>query len=161
MLALYPTGRAGSRARRQLVGAAVTGIVLFTAGFALVDDGVDDIVPGLENPVGVPGLGIALVVAGAVLIVPSALLSVLDAARRLWRSASPEREQLAWLLTAVIVAVVLAYTPWTTVRSLGFAFLPLAVVVGVLRHRLLDLQVVVRRTLLFAGSPAWSSPSLP
>lgn len=151
VLALYPTGRAGSRARRQLVGAAVTGIVLFTAGFALVDDGVDDIVPGLENPVAVPDLGLALVTAGAVLILPSALLSVLDAGRRLWRSASPEREQLAWLLTAIIVAVVLAYAPWTTVRSLGFALLPLAVVVGVLRHRLLDLQVVVRRTLLFAG----------
>ena len=151
VLTLYPTGRAGSRARRRLVGAAVTGITLFTVGFALVDDGVDDIVPGLENPVAAPELGIALVIAGAVLILPSALLSVLDAGRRLWRSASPEREQLAWLLTAVVTAVVLAYSPWTSVRSLGFALLPLAVVIGVLRHRLLDLQVVVRRTLLFAG----------
>lgn len=151
VVALYPSGRAGSRARRVLVGAAVAGVVAVTAGFALVEDAADDIVPGIENPFAVHPLGIAFAVVGGVLLVPSVLLSLVDAFRRLWRAASPEREQLAWLLVTVLLAVAISYTPWVAVRSVFYLLVPVAIAVGVVRHRLLDLQVVVRRTLLFLG----------
>lgn len=151
VLALYPTGHAGSRARRVLLMTGLAGTVLLTLGFALVEDAVDDVVPGLANPFALHTVGPGLAIAGAVLLVPSVLLTIVDAGRRLWRAQSPEREQLAWLLTAVVLAVTMAYTPWPTVRELGFLFVPLGLLVGVVRHRLLDLQVVVRRTLLFLG----------
>ena len=148
VLALYPSGEAGSRARRVLVAAGLTGTVAAMAGFALVDDAADDVVPGAVNPFAVPSLGLALAVAGAVLLLPAALITLVDAGRRLWRAASPEREQLGWLLVTVVLALVISATPWPSANAV-FMLVPLAIAVGVVRHRLLDLQVVVRRALLF------------
>lgn len=154
VIALYPTGLARSRMRRLLVATAAVAVAAVTAGFALVEDAVDDIVPGLDNPVAVQPLGTGLAVFGGLLLVPCVLLTLVDAGRRLWRSTSPEREQLAWLLTTVVLAVVISASPWHTVRAAVYVLIPVAIAVGVVRHRLLDLQIVVRRTLLFAGLTA-------
>jgi signal transduction histidine kinase len=150
VLALYPSGQAASRPRRLLVAAGVVGTVTVMAGFALVDDAADDIVPGAVNPFAVPPLGFGLAVAGAVLLLPAVLITLVDAGRRLWRAASPEREQLGWLLVTVVLALVISATPWPSANAV-FMLVPLAIAVGVVRHRLLDLQVVVRRALLFVA----------
>lgn len=81
-------------------------------------------------------------------------MSVVDAGRRLRRGRSPEREQLAWLLTAVVVVVGLSYLSLGPVALFTPLLVPAAIAVGVVRHRLLDLQVIVRRTLLFAALTA-------
>jgi signal transduction histidine kinase len=52
------------------------------------------------------------------------------------------------------VFLVGSLTPWIWLRAVVQTSVPFAVAVGVMRHRLLDLQVVVRRTLLFAGLTA-------
>ena len=153
VLALYPSGRAPSRPRRLLVAAGVAGTAAVTIGFALVDDAADDIVPGAINPFAVHPLGLGVAATGAVLLLPALLLTVVDAARRLWRASSPEREQLGWLLVTVVLALVISATPWEPADAV-FLLVPIAIVVGVVRHRLLDLQVVVRRTLLFIALTA-------
>lgn len=151
LLLLYPTGAIGSRPRRLLAAAAVLGTSAVSAALALSESAVDDVVPGLANPVAVEPVSVALAVVGFTVLLPSVLLCVADAVRRLRRAGSPEREQLAWLLVMVLAAVVGSYTPWTPLRAAVQTLVPVAVAVGVLRHRLLDLQVVVRRTLLFGG----------
>lgn len=151
LLLLYPSGTLGSRSRRRLAGACVLGIACVAAALALSDSGIGDVVPGLQNPVAVEPVSITLVVVGFSVLVPSVLLSFADAVRRLRRAQSPEREQLLWLLLTVLALVVGSYTPWTPLRAAVGTLVPFAVAVGVVRHRLLDLQVVVRRGLLFLG----------
>jgi signal transduction histidine kinase len=66
------------------------------------------------------------------------------------RAGNPERQQLVLLALATVVAIVVVIlSPWGWLGSLAFALVPLAIAVGVLRYRLLDLDVVVRRTLLY------------
>jgi len=152
LVALYPTGRAGRR-RQLLVLASLLGGVGVAVGLAL-SDGIDDIVPGLTNPVAAPTASLVAALAGFAVLLPCVVVSVVDAFRRLWRGRSPEREQLAWLLTAVVVGVGLSYPPLGPVALFTPVLVPAAIAVGVVRHRLLDLQVIVRRTLLFAALTA-------
>ena len=154
VLLLYPSGVVGSRARRALLVVAALGISAVSAALALSADAVDDIVPGLENPLAAHQVSVVLVALGFSLLLPSLVLCVADTVRRLRRSRSPEREQLTWLLITAVVFLVGSLTPWMWLRALVQAAVPIAVAVGVVRHRLLDLQVVVRRTLLFAGLTA-------
>jgi signal transduction histidine kinase len=151
LLVLYPNGKLGGRARGLLAAAAVFGTAGVSTALALSPTGIDDHVPGLVNPVAVEPVSIAAAVVGFAVLLPSVLLALADAVRRLRRASSPEREQLAWLLITVVVFVVGSYTPWVGGRAGVQTLVPVAVAVGVLRHRLLDLQVVVRRTLLFTG----------
>jgi len=66
---------------------------------------------------------------------------------RLVHARSPERQQLAWLVCLVIPFFLLGFAT----RFQGFAVaLPVAVAVGVLRYRLLGIEVVLRRGLVYA-----------
>lgn len=150
LVALYPSGSAG-RWRRRLVAGSLVGAWSVGLGFALNPEMIRDVAPDLDNPVTVPGLWVVLAVGGALVLLTCIVLTLADAGRRLWRGRSPEREQLAWLLTAVVVVVGLNYLPLGQAGLLTSVLLPVAIAVGVVRHRLLDLQVVVRRTLLFAA----------
>lgn len=70
------------------------------------------------------------------------------------RAAHPERQQLAWLLCAVVliltVPVVGDSVLGMALQALTLYTLPAAIVVGILRYRLLDIDVVVRRVLTYA-----------
>ena len=151
LLLLYPSGVVAPGPRRRLLVASVLGTVSVCAALALSPDAVDDIVPGLVNPVAVEPVSAVTVVVGFSVLIPSVVLCVVDAVRRLRGARSPEREQLAWLLLTAVVFLVSSFTSWMWLRTVVQAVVPFAIAVGVVRHRLLDLQVVVRRTLLFAG----------
>jgi len=153
LVLLYPSGRAG-RWRRRVVAASLGGTVLVALSLAVAPDAVDDVVPGLENPVAVPALMPVLAIAGAAILLPCVLLTLLDAGRRVWRGSSPEREQLLWLLTAAAVAVGGNYLPLGPAGLLTSVIVPVAVAVGIVRYALLDLQLLVRRTLLFGALTA-------
>lgn len=153
LLALYPTGRAG-RGRRALVAASFVATALMALALATAPDAVDDLVPELANPVALPVLSQAALVAGAPLLIACVVLALVDALRRLWRGRSPEREQLALLLLALAVAVSLDAAPGWPVALLADLVVPLAFGVGLVRYRLFDLQLAVRRTLLYGGLTA-------
>jgi signal transduction histidine kinase len=153
LVLLYPTGRAG-RWRRRVVGASLAGTAAIALALALAPDAVDDVVPGLANPVAVPALTPVLAIAGAALLLPCVLLTLVDAVLRVRRARSPEREQLLWLLLTVLVTVGTSYLPLGEAGLVLHVLVPTALAVGVVRHRLLDLQVVVRRALLFGALTA-------
>lgn len=87
--------------------------------------------------------------------VVSMLLGVACLAVRFRRGGEVERRQLLWLLAGVGVVLV-AVTPWALVAGTPIAVLfaipliPGAVTVAVLRHRLLDIRLVVARGLSYA-----------
>jgi hypothetical protein len=75
---------------------------------------------------------------------------------RMRRAAGAERQQLKWLLAPValfVVAIGIAFVtqaPWSWTLALGsFAGLPIAAGIAILRYRLYDIDLVIRRTLVY------------
>jgi signal transduction histidine kinase len=160
---LFPEGRFEGRSRRRAAVVAAVGIGLAMAGAVLEPrlqeywDLPSPFAPAI--PAAVPwtlvGLGIALY-AGAL------FASIAILVRRLRRAVGRERDQLRILVWATAVATVML-TPalvappgasWTratyVVGGLGFLLVPLAVGVAILRHGLLDIDLVIRRTVVVA-----------
>jgi hypothetical protein len=88
------------------------------------------------------------------------LVAVWGLLARWRRSAGQQRCQASWLLWGVIIALLLEVptdilsgsgTVWTSVRMIGFPVLPAAAAVALLRYQLLDIDVVINRTLVYAG----------
>jgi signal transduction histidine kinase len=149
LLALYPDGRLPGRWWRWPFAAAALGITLLTLGTMLAPQAYADVAPGPSPlrapalvPVG-PAVGGALFVAGTVVIWVASVV-------RLLRARPPERQQLAWLLLVVVPLLLVAFLTPSVPGFLALGFLiPVAVAVGVLRYRLLGIETVLRRGLVY------------
>ena len=129
-------------------------------------------VPGIENPLGIESLRPVLpFVLGLIGLLPVGIVASLVAlVRRFRRSAGIERLQLRWLVTAASVVAVLyaialpigLVTGWNNtapswvqvleaVAIASFALIPIAIGVSILRYRLLDIDVVINRAVLFGA----------
>jgi signal transduction histidine kinase len=151
---LYPTGRPTSRFAAWLVRAALVDVAALSAATACSDDVFRQAISGHRfghNPISGghwQALFGGVVVATAVL---AAVLFVLiwgHTLRRLWRAQSPEREQLAWLLLAIVPALVASiFLPvWV---SLAFNVAPVALLIGIVRYQLFDIKLVLRSGLVY------------
>src|SRR5690606_35225533 len=76
------------------------------------------------------------------------------AGARLRSARYPERQQLAWLLVAIVALVITMLlgesTMAMTLQAAALVFLPIAVGIGVLRYRLLGIETVVPRAITYA-----------
>jgi hypothetical protein len=147
--ALYPTGRVPGRYWAWHVRVAVTGIV---GAVALVAMGgaVHDTVSSARVPWTAPHwLGQVLGIPVGVLLVGSALSVLVGTLLRAARAVTPERQQLLWLLAVVVAMTATVFVASRWLFALSYALVPVAVTVGVLRYRLLGIEVVLRRTLLY------------
>jgi hypothetical protein len=94
---------------------------------------------------------------------------LLGVALRLRRSSGAERQQLKWFayaiglllsgLAAAAISEAIGWEPlgnvgWTVFLGMVIFGVPLAIAVAVLRYRLYDIDVVIRRTLVYAGLTA-------
>ena len=154
LLARYPSGRVEGRWARRLDRVVQVALVSTWGAYAVSPESVTDAVttarPPIESSAGMPVL-----ITSAVTLLVAMLLTTAMAVRRLFRSEWPERPQLALLLAVAPLSVLaVMFSPWGWVGSVFFSAMPVAVVVGVLRYRLMGIQVVVRRTLLYAGLTA-------
>jgi hypothetical protein len=175
----FPDGRPPGRTFAILLWAFVAFVVIGVVGVALAAEPI--IVPppfvgphasdpsrSIPNPFALHGpLGdLMLLVASAidtflalVLIAPVALVV------RFRRSRGIEREQLKWLTYTAAIAFglwLLAFvSPRGTIANLaqaasvvGIGLLPVAIGIAVTRYRLYDIDVLIRRTLIYAGVSA-------
>jgi hypothetical protein len=114
--------------------------------------------PAIENPLGVPALSSvlhALGIAGAVTLIAASLVSL--AAR--WRRAGDQRRQITWFLlsVAVVVATIFLSSVVSFPEALWFpvwATIPVAMGIAVLRYRLYEIDVIVRKTLVYGAVSA-------
>jgi signal transduction histidine kinase len=152
--ALYPNGRLASRWWRWPVGAAAAGILLMMVALMLSPGGYDDIAPG-RPPITSPTISAVCFIAGAPLLVVGTLVIWGGSVLRLVRARPPERQQLAWLLVVIIPWLVISFFAGTNPAFTLFGLLlPVAIAVGVLRYRLLGIELVVRRGLVYGALTA-------
>ncbi|MGY1745387.1 sensor histidine kinase [Blastococcus sp. SYSU D00695] len=174
----FPDGRVAAAWRRPLL--VFVAVTTAAAVLSALRPGPDEQlgVPGRPNPLGVPGLGpVADAVGGMCTVVAAAVLAGagLDVVRRVLRApaGSRLRQQGEWLayaagLAALLVAVRLAAgladddprglfphgLAWEVVGTLAACLLPAGLGVAVVRHRLLDIDRLISRTLVLVALSA-------
>jgi hypothetical protein len=153
LLLTFPTGHLLSRRWRPVVWLLVPSflvVVLATSFGPGTLQSVSDAAKPVEidNPLFADGqlAWIGVLLAG--------LLAIVSVVVRYRAGDGVERQQLRWFLAGVPIFVVSIY--WVpssdvlaAVMSLGLASLPVAAGVAILRYRLYDLDLVVKRTLVY------------
>jgi two-component system NarL family sensor kinase len=88
---------------------------------------------------------------------PVILVSVASLVVRFIRGTETVRQQVLWLLVAVILVILINAPTWFTMPSgqtivllLSFPLIPAAVTVAVLRHGLYDVRIVLSRVVVYA-----------
>ena len=158
---LFPSGRLPSRRWRPVVWLIGMVTLAFVAGTAL-KSGPLYYFPGVDNPLGVEDAATTVVVDGAgVAAIGLILLAVGSLVMRFRRSRGQERQQLKWLVYAA--SLLFLSTPIqplleSAISDVLFAVLisliPIAVGIAILRHRLYDIDLVIRRTLVYGALTA-------
>ena len=175
---LFPHGRLPSRRWRPVLWLGAAGLALGVVGSALIP-GPLELREGqrIENPLGVAG-GVpeALSLIGTLVQVVAVVLAAASVVVRFRRARGAERQQLKWfayvgvLATACLFVAVLAGSVvgedapdalmalavvcWLAGLALLAFGLPAATGIAILRHRLYDVDVVIRRTLVYAALTA-------
>jgi hypothetical protein len=173
LLLLFPNGKLlpGPRwrfvARLSAVGIVLGSVAISISPGKMVDAGF----PHTDNPLGVSWLPPALLVIGVALIPICIVASAVSLVVRFRRSSGVERLQLKWLVSAAaFVAVVylcvfplsIAFSSgagsdpawlgdFQAVCSTSFFLIPISIGFAVLRHNLYGIDVIIRRTVLYAG----------
>ena len=177
MLLFFPSGRGLGgwwtwieRALMAVVAlAAIGGLLRDPIGItAPLSAGVPDGLGQIPNPLPIHGplAGVAALIAhfGDSGTVPVTFAGPIALIVRYRRSGALEREQIKWLAYGGSVAVVLIVASnfasgdlanwlWGLgVTSVGF--LPIAIAFAIFRYRLYDIDILIRRTLIYAGVSA-------
>ena len=171
LLMLFPDGHLPTPRWRWFARICGVGLVLlFVVELLLPDVGAQYDLANVESPLAVAALGeggdlgflLALVLFAPLTIVGGAAAMI----RRLRRASDPiEREQLRWLawaagVIAVLYVVAIVVNPigasedWQNMAGIvaasSFALIPITTGIAVLRHRLFDIDFVIRKTVVLA-----------
>ena len=162
LLLLFPTGRPPSPRWRWWLWVAGVGNLLYvlSALWAWPQRGADLLRADASEPAGIPGVLFTIGATAGLVAVVAAGVSVLV---RFRRARGAERQQIKWLLYAVLT-VILGY-PLLVVAmtALGYSSelagdvsvslllvpVPLAVGLAILRYRLYDIDRLINRTLVY------------
>jgi len=170
-IALFPDGRLPASRWRPALTVAVALSVAVTAVGALAPGDLVGFEGRLINPFGAPGeigrLAAWTVEAGGIVQLLPGLIAISAVAVRLRRAGGAERQQLKWLLFPLALfvltfstgIVVVSAQPasadafrWIfTVALVALGAVPIAAGIAVLRYRLYDIDVVIRRTIVYGA----------
>ncbi len=161
--AIFPDGSVPGRRWRWIPWTAAVSALLTASGVALGSETNQNYQSG-SNPFLVEGpLPNLLLNGGSALLLISVLGGTGALVVRLHRSHGVEREQLKWFagaaslvaLSAPIVFVFWQRTPAVALLiSFAFLGLPIAAGIAILRYRLYDIDLVIKRTLVYAALTA-------
>jgi hypothetical protein len=165
LLLLFPTGRPLSPRWRVAVWGfgIVVSLASLSYGFAPGDIG-----SGIDNPMALSGAAARIdqiiVVVTDMLAPPAMLMCAVCLVVRLRRSTGAERQQLKWFTyAAAITGLGLGSTVINhgilsdvtfMVGMIGLVLLPVTAGVAILRYRLYDIDLVIKRTLVYGALSA-------
>jgi hypothetical protein len=164
LLLVFPRERLEGRGRRAIARVAVAAAAVATIAQALLPGPMDGF-GTRRNPFGIEAaetpLSIALTGAQAV-GAACFCLAVIDVFTRLRRARGDEREQLKWFAYAAVLLVVCqlpnllplgldSSLAGLLLVVLAFTAVPASVAVAVMKYRLYDIDVVIRRTLIYGA----------
>ena len=151
---LFPTGHLLSRRWRVVAWLGAASLLVMAVGIA-VKPGTLETITGAEKPVEVD----FPLFTYSDWAWPAAILALLLALVSMfvrYRTSGPvERQQLRWFLAAAPIFIVSFFLigsftdALSVVGALGLASLPIAAGIAIFRYHLYDLDVVVRRTLVY------------
>lgn len=151
LLVLYPTGRAPSGRWRAAAWSAGAGVCLLMVAYAFDPTAYDDLIADADAPVRAPAaLVSSLYPAGFLLLAAASIAIWIGTAVRLVRSRPPQRQQLAWLVAVLVpFGATMFFLDNRIISNAVGVLVPVAVAVGVLRYRLLGIDLVLRRWLVY------------
>ncbi|MDX1617083.1 MAG: hypothetical protein R3300_22450, partial [Candidatus Promineifilaceae bacterium] len=157
LLLLFPNGRLPSRRWRPIL-VLITITVPVRIGLLALKPGPLAVGPDFTNPYGLDGLSQAtqdlLGLAGTVLL----LLAFVPAASALFlrfhRARGVERQQLKWfayvgVMVALLIGPATRFLWLLPVAWLGLLAMPVTIGIAVMRYRLYDIDLIIRRTLVY------------
>jgi len=176
-MVLFPDGRPPNRTFAMLLGAFTALGVIGVVGSAFADQPLGVPQPfahaggpprSIANPFALHGLvGDLMFLAASALNVVVALVLIAPAALvvRFRRSRGVEREQLKWLTYTAAIGFGLVLIGFAAPEGIikflvqltglvGIGLLPVAISIAVTRYRLYDIDVIIRRTLIYAALSA-------
>jgi signal transduction histidine kinase len=154
---LFPDGHLLSR--RWVIPIGLLGLLTLTIELASLDPRAT---APLHNPMGIAAFsGYANFITSGFFVIPFSLIcasGMVSLVVRYRRGDDREREQLKWLLAAVVVlllAVLLqlvanALSGWPLI-PVAAAFLPIAIGIAVLRYRLYDIDLIINKALVYGS----------
>jgi hypothetical protein len=167
-LLVFPDGRLLSARWRPLPWLAGATAVCLVAGIGLVPGRFDSGAP-VRNPLGIDGAGTAFAAVGVVgWMLALVLFAAAGAAMliRLRRSTGAEHQQMKWVCYAAAILGVV-WAQWTvlyladvmgdalfalelSIVAATMAGVPVAMGIAILRYRLYGIDVIIRKTLVYA-----------
>jgi MFS family permease len=175
---LFPDGKLASRRWLPVAWAGIAGTLLGALGSMIAPGRMDaDAEVPLVNPVGISGaeaVSDALLGVAIVLTVIGFVGGAASLVKRLRRSRGAERQQLKWfafvvagMATGLVLAglavatgeddgvlLVIGSVGWMSMLFFMGIGIPAATGIAVLRHRLYDIDLVIRRTVVYAALSA-------
>jgi hypothetical protein len=163
---VFPTGRPPSPRWRPVIWLQLAAIAIPTIGYLLQPEMVASGMRAANPliPSSLSGLAGFLVAIGMPLFVICMVIASASLIRRFRRSSGVERQQIKWLaLAAAMVATVFAAYLVVLLQTGeeanilapfaagSFGGILLAVTIAILRHRLLDIDLLINRALVYAG----------
>jgi hypothetical protein len=161
---LFPEGRLPSARWRPVVWFVLVGLAAAWFVIATAPGHLDAPLDAYENPLAITSsksyfITVAPVIGASLAITALAGISLL---RRFRRSRGQERQQFKWLAasTAVLVlmlpigAVLNFSGPTGAVVAIAMIAVPVSVGIAVLRYRLYEIDVIVRKTLVYGALTA-------
>ncbi|HYX79452.1 MAG TPA: ATP-binding protein [Actinomycetota bacterium] len=171
---LFPDGKPLDRRWRPVTWLAVVATVLITFTTAIAPGPLEDPVFLNRNPFAlrVPGTAIVNGVSALAMLLAFAL-SMVSVVIRFRRSRGDERQQMKWLVSALVVTVSVVATGFLiggiiqvdstsaadqvliAIILSSLAFIPVAAGIAILKYRLYDIDVVINRTVVFGALAAF------
>jgi hypothetical protein len=163
---LFPDGRPLSPRWRWVVWLAA-GVTAALVAVSLKPGPLDDF-PSVSNPFGIGGAaGVVIAILGNAafyLLLITLVLAAVSLILRFRRARGDERQQLKWFASggafvalAFLVAPVIWFTPalndtplWPILFVLALVAIPLSAGVAILKYRLYDIDLIIRRTLVYS-----------
>ncbi|MGI8773585.1 MAG: hypothetical protein ACR2KQ_01035 [Actinomycetota bacterium] len=167
LILFFPSGRLLSSRWRSVMAVLAVGLL---AEVTYTSFSPGPLEPGASpNPVGIQGAEPvldALSRVGAVLLILGSLLALVSVVLRYRSSTTIQRQQLKWFVFSLAVAAVVAlpigallealelYEVSNLLVTVALSIIPISIGIAILRHRILDIDVVINRALVYVALTA-------